>query len=119
MLYVHMSTLLNDLFFPQTDPIVAKLLGVFALSVTFFFRPLGGVLIGKIGDVIGKKHTIIITTFIISAGFMALIFSDFTSVAQTGLFVSLCLVFALVLDLILLPAILIKVYGIKQPSSEQ
>ena len=61
---------------------------------------------------------IIITTFIISAGFMALIFSDFTSVAQTGLFVSLCLVFALVLDLILLPAILIKVYGIKEPSSE-
>jgi hypothetical protein len=36
MLYVHMSTLLNDLFFPQTDPIVAKLLDVFALSVTFF-----------------------------------------------------------------------------------
>ena len=55
---------------------------------------------------------IIITTFIISAGFMALMFSDFKSIAQTGLFVSLCLLFALVLDLFLLPAILIKVYKI-------
>jgi hypothetical protein len=59
---------------------------------------------------------IIITTFIISAGFMALMFSDFKSIAQTGLFVSLCLLFALVLDLLLLPAILIKVYKIRKPS---
>ena len=57
---------------------------------------------------------ILITTFIISAGFMALMFSDFKSIAQTGLFVSLCLLFALILDLLLLPAILIKVFGIKR-----
>ena len=57
---------------------------------------------------------ILITTFIISAGFMALMFSDFKSIAQTGLFVSLCLLFALILDLLLLPAILIKIFGIKR-----
>ncbi|RST71300.1 MFS transporter [Candidatus Aquarickettsia rohweri] len=86
MLYVHMSTLLNDLFFPQTDPIVAKLLGVFALSVTFFFRPLGGVLIGKIGDVIGKKHTIIITTFIM--GLSCFIMANLKTYVEIGILAS-------------------------------
>ncbi len=41
MLYVHMAVLLNDLFFPKTDPLTAKLLGAFALSVTFFLDQLG------------------------------------------------------------------------------
>ena len=67
MLYVHMAVLLNDLFFPKTDPLTAKLLGAFALSVTFFFRPVGAIVIGKIGDYIGRKNTIIITTFIIQS----------------------------------------------------
>jgi predicted RND superfamily exporter protein len=63
---------------------------------------------------IQSGKAILITTFIISAGFMALMFSDFKSIAQTGLFVSLCLLFALILDLLLLPAILVKVFGIKK-----
>ena len=36
MLYVHMSVLLNELFFPQGDHAVAKLLGALALYITFF-----------------------------------------------------------------------------------
>ena len=27
MLYIHLSTILNDLFFPKTDPMIAKILG--------------------------------------------------------------------------------------------
>jgi len=32
LLYVHMATLLNDLFFPKTDPMMAKLLGATAFA---------------------------------------------------------------------------------------
>ena len=62
MLYVHMAVLLNDLFFPQSDPTTAKLLAALTFCSTFMLRPIGGFVIGMIGDKIGRKSTIIITT---------------------------------------------------------
>ena len=66
LLYVHLSVLLNDLFFPKTDPMMAKLLGATAFCMTFVLRPVGGYVIGRIGDAIGRKSTIFITTFIMA-----------------------------------------------------
>ena len=66
MLYVHLSVLLNDLFFPKTDPVMAKLLAATAFCMTFVLRPVGGYVIGRIGDTIGRKATIIITTFMMA-----------------------------------------------------
>lgn len=66
LLYVHLSILLNDLFFPKTDPMMAKLLGATAFCMTFVLRPVGGYVIGRIGDAIGRKTTIYITTFIMA-----------------------------------------------------
>ncbi len=66
MLYVHMAVLLNELFFPQNNPLIAQLLGVFTFCSTFVLRPVGGFIIGRIGDSIGRKNTVIITTFIMA-----------------------------------------------------
>ena len=66
MLYIHMAVLLNNLFFPQTDPAVAKIFGAFAFASTFLFRPIGGFIIGRIGDRIGRKKTVMITTFVMA-----------------------------------------------------
>ena len=66
MLYVHLSVLLNDLFFPKTDPMMAKVLAATAFCMTFVLRPVGGYVIGRIGDAIGRKSTIFITTFIMA-----------------------------------------------------
>jgi len=38
MLYVHMALLLNELFFPKTDPHTASLLAVLAFCSTFVLR---------------------------------------------------------------------------------
>ncbi len=62
MLYVHMAVLLNDLFFPKTDPFIAQLLAAFAFCSSYLFRPLGALIFGWIGDNIGRKHTVVITT---------------------------------------------------------
>ena len=35
MLYIHLSVLLNDLFFPKTDPTTAKLLAATAFCLTY------------------------------------------------------------------------------------
>jgi len=50
---------------------------------------------------------IIVTSIILCSGFIALVFSSFASTFYVGLLVSLTLLFAVIADLILLPAILI------------
>ena len=66
MLYVHMAVFLNDLFFPPSEKGGNSLLSSFAFCAPFIFRPFGALLFGWIGDNIGRKTTIIITTFLMS-----------------------------------------------------
>jgi MHS family proline/betaine transporter-like MFS transporter len=66
MLYVHMAVLLNDLFFSKTDPHSAGLMSALAFCSTFVFRPIGSLVIGWIGDNIGRKITVVITTFMMA-----------------------------------------------------
>lgn len=66
MLYIHMAVLLNELFFPKTDPHTASLLTAFAVCTSFVFRPIGALIFGWLGDNIGRKSTIIITTIMMS-----------------------------------------------------
>lgn len=66
MLYVHMAVLLNELFFPKTDPHTASLLTALAFCSTFVMRPFGALFFGWIGDNMGRKTTVIFTTLIMA-----------------------------------------------------
>ena len=66
MLYVHMAVLLNELFFPKTDLFTASLLSAFSFCSIFIFRPIGALLFGYLGDHIGRKSIVIITTLMMS-----------------------------------------------------
>lgn len=66
LLYVHMSVLLNELFFPKTDPHTADLLAAFAFCSSYILRPFGALIFGYLGDHIGRKATVIITTIMMS-----------------------------------------------------
>lgn len=66
MLYVHMAVLLNELFFQKSDPHTAALFSAFAFCSTYVLRPFGALLFGYIGDHIGRKHTVVITTLLMS-----------------------------------------------------
>jgi MHS family proline/betaine transporter-like MFS transporter len=66
MLYVHMAVLLNELFFPKTDPFTSSLLSAFAFCSTYLLRPFGALIFGYIGDHIGRKATVIITTLLMA-----------------------------------------------------
>lgn len=61
-LYVHMAVVLNEVFFPKTDPYTGALLAAFTFSSTYLLRPLGAIFFGYLGDNFGRKSTIIITT---------------------------------------------------------
>lgn len=62
MLYVHMAVLLNELFFPETDPLTTRLIAALSFSSVFLLRPFGALIFGYIGDNFGRKLTVIITT---------------------------------------------------------
>lgn len=66
MLYVHMIVLLNELFFPKTDPHTAALLTALAFCSTYVLRPFGALIFGWLGDNIGRKTTVVITTLLMS-----------------------------------------------------
>ena len=51
----------NKLFFPTFDPVVGLMLAYLSFSLTFFIRPLGGLIFAHIGDRIGRKKTLVIT----------------------------------------------------------
>lgn len=67
MLYVHMAVLLNELFFPKSDPHTTAIYSAFAFCSTYLLRPCGALIFGWIGDTIGRKSTVIITTFLMSS----------------------------------------------------
>jgi MHS family proline/betaine transporter-like MFS transporter len=83
MLYVHMAVLLNDLFFPKTDPHTASLIAAFAFCSTYVLRPFGALLFGWIGDHIGRKTTVIFTTMMMAIS--CLIMANLPTYSQIGI----------------------------------
>ncbi len=65
----------NVLFFPESDPAVGTITAFATFGVGFVFRPLGGILFGHIGDRIGRRETLIITTLVmgVSTGVIGLL----------------------------------------------
>jgi MHS family shikimate/dehydroshikimate transporter-like MFS transporter len=63
------------LFFPQADPAIGTITAFATFGVGFVFRPLGGILFGHIGDRIGRRATLILTTLVmgVSTGIIGLL----------------------------------------------
>jgi metabolite-proton symporter len=59
-------------FFPSDDPLVSQMLAYLTLSLTFFIRPLGGVVFSHIGDRIGRKKTLVITLSLMGGATVAI-----------------------------------------------
>jgi MHS family proline/betaine transporter-like MFS transporter len=83
MLYVHMAVLLNDLFFPKHDSSTTPLLSSFAFCSIFLLRPIGALIFGWVGDTIGRKKTVIITTMMMA--FSCITMAVLPTYAQIGI----------------------------------
>ena len=83
MLYVHMTVLLNELFFPKTDPHTASILAAMSFCATYIFRPFGALIFGYIGDTIGRKTTVIITTTMMALS--CFVMANLPTYAQVGI----------------------------------
>lgn len=83
MLYVHMAVLLNELFFPKADPHTAALFAAFAYCSTYVLRPFGALIFGYLGDTIGRKHTVIITTLLMALS--CIVMASLPTYAEIGI----------------------------------
>lgn len=65
----------NQVFFPTSDPRNGVLVALATFGVGFLFRPLGGFLFGRLGDRIGRRSTLIVTTLFmgVSTGLIGLL----------------------------------------------
>jgi len=72
--YIHISVILNELFFPKSDPQTKALLIALSFSMSYILRPLGSLIFGLLGDSFGRKKTIIITTFSMAISSLCLAF---------------------------------------------
>lgn len=95
-LYIHLSVLLNDLFFPPTDPQAVPLLSAFAFCSIFIARPFTALILGYIGDTIGRKSTVIITTMMMSLSCMVM--ANLPTHAQIGILASWFMIMCRVLQ---------------------
>ena len=95
MLFVHMAVVLNELFFPKFDPFTTSLITAFSFCSTFILKPVGALLFGYIGDKIGRKHTVVITTMLMAIS--CLIMANVPTYAQIGItaswVITICLVY--------------------------
>src|SRR5665213_864250 len=68
VIYAYMAPLIALRFFPSSDPL-AGLLAVFAtFGLGFVVRPLGGIVIGRLGDAKGRNVALLVTIFLMAVG---------------------------------------------------
>lgn len=62
----------NRTFFVTDDPFLSMMFSMASFALTFFFRPVGGVIFAHIGDRIGRKKTLFITLMLMGGGTVAI-----------------------------------------------
>jgi MFS family permease len=65
-LYIHMAVFLDQIFFPKNDH-VSWILSNIAVCSAFILKPIGGTILGWLGDKIGRTFVIFISTFFTGA----------------------------------------------------
>jgi MFS transporter, MHS family, shikimate and dehydroshikimate transport protein len=65
----------NQLFFVTDDPAVGTIVGFATFGVGFAVRPIGGFIFGHLGDRIGRRATLVLTTLVmgVSTGLIGLL----------------------------------------------
>lgn len=91
-LFAYSATIIATLFFPEGNR-TAALLGTFAIfGATFFFRPLGGIIFGHMGDRVGRRNTL--STVVLLMGISTVLMGLLPTYAQIGVLAPI-LLFAL------------------------
>jgi MFS family permease len=84
-----------QLFFPTSDPLTGTLLAFSTYAVGYASRPLGGIVFGRLGDVIGRKQVLVLTLLLIGvATFLIGVLPGYASIGVVAPIVLVLLRFA-------------------------
>src|ERR1700719_5204042 len=70
--YAYLASLIAAKFFPGSDPTASLLASFAAYGVGFLARPLGGIVVGRLGDIKGRKTALVLTIFLMAFGTVGL-----------------------------------------------
>lgn len=90
--YGFMAVLIGKNFFPNQDAATQLLASFAVFGVGFLARPLGGIVIGRMGDVKGRKAALLVTIFMMAAA--TLLIGIAPTYAVIGLFGPLLILIA-------------------------
>jgi predicted MFS family arabinose efflux permease len=80
-LYGSLAVIMARQFFSGLDPTAAFIFALLAFAAGFIVRPLGAVIFGRLGDMIGRKYTFLITILIMgSATFLIGVLPNYASI---------------------------------------
>lgn len=95
-----LATILSEQFFPKSNPTVAILSTLAFFAAGFVVRPFGAIFFGRLGDLIGRKYTFLVTLVLMGGSTFAI--GLVPSYSSIGLFAPLLvLIFRLVQGLAL------------------
>lgn len=78
------AIIFNHVFFPSFDPLIGTLLAFSTYAVGYVSRPLGGLLFGHLGDVMGRRF-VLVTTLIVM-GLTSALMGILPGYAQWGIY---------------------------------
>jgi MFS family permease len=61
VLFGSLAGLIGQQFFSKADPSIGFIFALMAFSAGFIVRPLGAVVFGRLGDLVGRKYTFLVT----------------------------------------------------------
>src|SRR5450432_4718360 len=82
-LYGSLAVFFGDLFFPKTDGNAGLLASLATFGAGFGVRPLGALVFGRVGDLIGRKYTFLVT--IVAMGLSTALIGFLPTYASVGL----------------------------------
>jgi MFS family permease len=82
-LYGSLATIISRQFFSAVDETTAFVFALLAFAAGFAVRPFGAILFGRLGDMLGRKHTFLLTILIM--GFSTAVVGLLPSYASIGI----------------------------------
>lgn len=67
-----LAIILSEQFFPQTNPTAAFLSTLATFAAGFIVRPFGAIVFGRLGDLVGRKYTFLVTLLLMGGSTFAI-----------------------------------------------
>jgi MHS family proline/betaine transporter-like MFS transporter len=88
--YGYLAPVLGAQFFPSEDRVATMLSGFAVFCVGYFMRPVGGILLGRLGDRMGRRRMLVVS--VVAMGVASVLIGVLPTHAQVGILAPVLLV---------------------------